>query len=154
MNTSLQYDVTDIQISHNHDGTLHVALTVADRPAQQSSQARKSSPVSSGTQRQIQGKQSLKMANFGVDHALIEPLSKREYEVLAVLVRGASNQEIACALTITHNTVKRHVKTILAKLGVNNRTQAVAYALQRGLPEQKPTKAPSHHNSTRPVQAN
>jgi ATP/maltotriose-dependent transcriptional regulator MalT len=147
MNTSLQYDVTDIQISHNHDGTLHVALTIPDRPAQRSSQARKSSLTSSGTQRLIQGKQPLKIANFRGDDALVEPLSKREREVLTILVRGASNQEIACALTITHNTVKRHVKTILAKLGVSNRTQAVVCALQFGLLEQKPTKAPPRQRS-------
>jgi ATP/maltotriose-dependent transcriptional regulator MalT len=50
--------------------------------------------------------------------------------VLEVLARGASNQEIAKTLVIAPNTVKRHVQSILAKLGVRNRTQAVARAWQ------------------------
>jgi DNA-binding CsgD family transcriptional regulator len=58
----------------------------------------------------------------------IEPLTAREQEVLEVLAEGASNQEIAEALVIAPNTVKRHVQTILAKFGVRNRTQAVARA--------------------------
>jgi LuxR family maltose regulon positive regulatory protein len=59
---------------------------------------------------------------------LLDPLSVREQEVLALLARGASNQEIAEALVITLDTVKRHVSNILSKLGVSNRTQAVARA--------------------------
>ena len=57
-----------------------------------------------------------------------DPLSVREQEVLYLLARGASNQEIAEALVITRDTVKRHVSNILSKLGVSNRTQAVAQA--------------------------
>ncbi|MBO0782562.1 MAG: hypothetical protein J2P37_27420, partial [Ktedonobacteraceae bacterium] len=60
--------------------------------------------------------------------ALIDPLSTRELEVLALLVAGASNQQIADQLVISLNTAKRHVKHILAKLAVTNRTQAVARA--------------------------
>ena len=59
---------------------------------------------------------------------LLEPLSAREVEVLALLAAGASNQEIAARLVITPNTAKRHVKHILAKLAVINRTQAVMRA--------------------------
>lgn len=59
---------------------------------------------------------------------LPDPLSVREQEVLDLLARGASNQEIAEALVITLDTVKRHVSNILSKLGVSNRTQAVALA--------------------------
>ena len=62
---------------------------------------------------------------------LVEPLSERELEVLRLVAVGASNQEIAGALTIALNTVKRHVGNICGKLGATNRTQAVAYA--RGL---------------------
>jgi LuxR family maltose regulon positive regulatory protein len=61
-------------------------------------------------------------------HPLPDPLSIREREVLELLARGASNQEIAEALVITVDTVKRHVSNILSKLGVSNRTQAVAQA--------------------------
>ncbi len=59
---------------------------------------------------------------------LADPLSVREQEVLDLLARGASNQEIAEALVITLDTVKRHVSNILSKLGVSNRTQAAAQA--------------------------
>ena len=57
-----------------------------------------------------------------------DPLSVREQEVLDLLARGASNQDIAEVLVITLDTVKRHVSNILSKLGVSNRTQAVAQA--------------------------
>lgn len=63
---------------------------------------------------------------------LIEPLSKREMEVLAQLTRGLSNKEIAVELGISHQTVKNHVTSILKKLSVEDRTQAALYALRRG----------------------
>ena len=60
------------------------------------------------------------------------PLSDREMEVLACVVRGLSNKEIAALLGISHQTVKNHVTAILRKFGVEDRTQAVVYALKRG----------------------
>jgi two-component system, NarL family, response regulator len=60
-------------------------------------------------------------------------LSPREREVLSLMVHGKSNREIATALGITEATVKCHVSVILARLEVNDRTQAVVAALQRGL---------------------
>lgn len=60
--------------------------------------------------------------------AALVPLSSRELEVLRLLATGASNQEIAAHLVITLETVKRHVRHILAKLAVMNRTQAVVRA--------------------------
>jgi len=60
------------------------------------------------------------------------PLSDREMEVLACVVRGMSNKEIAGLLGISHQTVKNHVTAILRKFGVEDRTQAVVYALKRG----------------------
>jgi DNA-binding NarL/FixJ family response regulator len=60
-------------------------------------------------------------------------LSPREREVLSLMVHGKSNREIANALAITEATVKCHVSVILARLEVNDRTQAVVAALQRGL---------------------
>jgi len=60
------------------------------------------------------------------------PLSDREMEVLACVVRGMSNKEIAISLGISHQTVKNHVTAILRKFGVEDRTQAVVYALKRG----------------------
>lgn len=63
----------------------------------------------------------------------IEALTEREMEVLHLLVQGHSNKEIARALQIAEDTVKVHVKHILAKLGVQSRTQAVLYAIRLGL---------------------
>jgi DNA-binding NarL/FixJ family response regulator len=60
------------------------------------------------------------------------PLSDREMEVLNCVVRGMSNKEIANLLGISHQTVKNHVTSILRKFGVDDRTQAVIYALKRG----------------------
>jgi two-component system, NarL family, response regulator len=60
-------------------------------------------------------------------------LSSREQEVLRHLVDGMSNKEIANLLGITEATVKCHVSTILMRLNVSDRTQAVVTALQRGL---------------------
>lgn len=60
-------------------------------------------------------------------------LTARESEVLALLVAGCSNREIADELGITESTVKCHVGVILTRLNVQDRTQAVIIALQRGL---------------------
>ena len=60
-------------------------------------------------------------------------LSARELEVLRLLVGGRRNRAIAEALDITEGTVKLHVSSILGKLGVLDRTEAVSVALQRGL---------------------
>jgi two-component system nitrate/nitrite response regulator NarL len=62
-----------------------------------------------------------------------EKLSARESQVLALVVNGHSNQEIADKLGIAHNTVKNHLRNILSKLGVRNRAQAAAYAVSHGL---------------------
>jgi LuxR family maltose regulon positive regulatory protein len=59
---------------------------------------------------------------------LVEPLSERELEVLALLATGRSNQQIAEELVVALDTVKKHVSRVLDKLGVANRTQAVARA--------------------------
>jgi LuxR family maltose regulon positive regulatory protein len=64
---------------------------------------------------------------------LVEALSAREQEVLALLAEGRPNQAIADELVITMDTVKRHVSHVLAKLAVDNRTQAVVRARQLGL---------------------
>jgi LuxR family maltose regulon positive regulatory protein len=60
--------------------------------------------------------------------SLIDPLSPREREVLQLVAEGLSNQQIADRLVISPHTAKRHVKHLLAKLTVTNRTQAVARA--------------------------
>jgi LuxR family maltose regulon positive regulatory protein len=60
--------------------------------------------------------------------SLVESLSERELEVLHLLSLGATNQEIASELVIALTTAKKHVSNIIGKLGVINRTQAVAKA--------------------------
>jgi two-component system, NarL family, response regulator len=60
-------------------------------------------------------------------------LSKRERDVLQLLPKGMSNQEIGAALQIAEGTVKSHINNILSKLNVADRTQAVIVALRRGL---------------------
>jgi LuxR family transcriptional regulator, maltose regulon positive regulatory protein len=64
---------------------------------------------------------------------MLDPLSERELEVLALLAAGRPNQAIADELVITLDTVERHVTHILDKLGAANRTQAVARARELGL---------------------
>ena len=60
------------------------------------------------------------------------PLSLREMDVLKRVVEGMSNKEIASVLGISQQTVKNHITSILRKFGVEDRTQAVVYALKRG----------------------
>ena len=68
-------------------------------------------------------------------HELHDDLTQRELEVLKLIAAGKSNQEIAGELFITLKTVKTHVSNILAKLEVNDRTQATIYAYQHKLLE-------------------
>jgi DNA-binding NarL/FixJ family response regulator len=62
-----------------------------------------------------------------------ESLTERELEILRLLVSGYSNREIARALVVVEGTVKNHVSSILAKMGVRDRTRAVLKAADRGL---------------------
>ncbi len=61
---------------------------------------------------------------------ILKALSQREREVLALLIQGWTNKQIAEALTITVNTVKKHVQSIFTKFNVDNRAAAVAKALK------------------------
>jgi DNA-binding NarL/FixJ family response regulator len=67
------------------------------------------------------------------EQPLVEPLSARELEVLALVAEGLSNREIGERLFITEGTVKNHVSNVLAKLGVRDRTQATLRAQELGL---------------------
>jgi len=68
-----------------------------------------------------------------VEAELYEALTPRELEVLEVLAEGLSNKAIASRLAITEHTVKFHVSSIFAKLGAENRTDAVRRGVRRGL---------------------
>jgi DNA-binding NarL/FixJ family response regulator len=70
-----------------------------------------------------------------VDHEaepLYIPLSSREVQVLDYIAKGNSNKEIARAMSISDQTVKNHITSIMRKLAVNDRTQAVVYAMRQG----------------------
>ena len=71
--------------------------------------------------------------NNGQDDDVARGLTEREIEVLHLLAQGASNPQIAAELFITVNTVKSHISHILTKLQLENRTQAAAYAVQKGI---------------------
>ena len=72
------------------------------------------------------------VAAVDTNFALFSPLSDREIEVLEKIASGSSNKEIAEHLGISTQTVKNHISSILRKLSLNDRTQAVIYALRRG----------------------
>ena len=69
------------------------------------------------------------------EHATDDVLSPREIDVLRLVARGNANKEIAAQLSLTEETVKSYLRNILAKLGANDRTHAVAIGLKRGIIE-------------------
>ncbi len=77
--------------------------------------------------------QLLEQLTMQVEQPLVEPLTPREQETLALLVEGLTNAQIAERLFVTTGTVKSHTSNIYSKLGVANRVQAIAQARQIGL---------------------
>jgi DNA-binding NarL/FixJ family response regulator len=67
------------------------------------------------------------------EHALEDTLTPREMDVLRLIAVGNANREIAAQFGLSEETVKSHVKNILAKLGANDRTHAVTIGLKRGI---------------------
>jgi LuxR family maltose regulon positive regulatory protein len=82
---------------------------------------------------EAEGVESISAASVPSAPSLVEPLTSREMEVLHLLGKGRSNHEIAEALVITLNTVKKYTGNIYGKLGVHSRTQAVVRAQELGL---------------------
>jgi DNA-binding NarL/FixJ family response regulator len=74
-----------------------------------------------------------KVASRLLEEMASDPLTPREREVLALIGRGMANKVIARELSLSEKTVKAHVSSILAKLGVADRTQAALYAVRAGL---------------------
>jgi NarL family two-component system response regulator LiaR len=66
-------------------------------------------------------------------HSVFETLTPRENEVLALMVKGLGNNEIAETLTISLSTIKSHVSSILAKLNVGSRTEAIVLVLEHNI---------------------
>ena len=66
-------------------------------------------------------------------HLTDDPLTPREIEVLTVVATGARNKDIAVTLGIAEDTVKMHIKSIISKLGAEDRTGAVTTAIKRGV---------------------
>ncbi len=79
------------------------------------------------------------VANRSIESPADNDLTEREVEVLNLVAQGASNPQIAQDLYISINTVKTHIRNILAKLGLENRTQAATYAVQNRLASQENT---------------
>lgn len=102
------------------------AYVLKDAPREQvvscilhAAQGKKSPPV------RVSAKRMNRMDGFA--------LSMRELEILRLMAVGKSNKHIGLAASVTEGTVKYHVKNILAKLSVSNRTEAVNVAIRRGL---------------------
>lgn len=72
------------------------------------------------------------MSVDGESVAIYSPLSPRELQVLELVAERQTNKEIASMLEISNQTVKNHISSILRKLAVNDRTQAVVYAVRQG----------------------
>lgn len=66
-------------------------------------------------------------------HVTDDALSPREPEVLRCVASGNSNRLVALQLCLTEGTIKAHMKSIMSKLGANDRTHAVTIALKRGM---------------------
>ncbi len=67
------------------------------------------------------------------EHVTDDALTPREIDVLRLIARGNANKIIAAELSLTEETVKSHIRSILSKLGANDRTHAVAIGLKRGI---------------------
>jgi len=80
-------------------------------------------------QKRVSSEVAAEIAEHSTDHAL----TPREVDVLRLVAKGNGNKEIAAQLSLTEETVKGHIRNILAKLEANDRTHAVAIGVKRGI---------------------
>ena len=80
-------------------------------------------------QKRVSSEVAAEIAEHSTDHAL----TPREVDVLRLVAKGNANKEIAAQLSLTEETVKSHIRNILAKLDANDRTHAVAIGVKRGI---------------------
>ncbi len=109
-------------------GLLHIIREVADGKFVFDAKVMNERELQGWIEEQIEGARR----SYSEPGSPFHPLSEREMEVLECVVEGLSNKEIASLLGISHQTVKNHVTSILRKFGVEDRTQAVVYALKHG----------------------
>ena len=111
------------------DGYLHKDLNASDFLEMLAGLERGEAAITrKTTTRLMSGFQSITQSTESDDQ-----LTKREIQMLRWMGEGFSNKAIAQQLFISENTVKYHIRNILQKLGVQNRTEAVAYAIREGL---------------------
>jgi ATP/maltotriose-dependent transcriptional regulator MalT len=123
------------EIVHTRPQLCQLSATVLmQEPTQYQEMVRAVFPQGGGSS---EGHQS-SSGRAGSELLLLDPLSEREQKVLSLVAQGDSNQEIATALVLSVETVKRHMGNILSKLQARNRTQAVAQARTLGLLADEP----------------
>jgi DNA-binding NarL/FixJ family response regulator len=93
----------------------------------------RSAASSQALARAIHTTQDARFSGLDPGGTLFEPLTDREREVLQQMALGRRNAEIADFLCVTEGTIKTHVHSILRKFGVEDRTQAVVFALRQGI---------------------
>jgi DNA-binding NarL/FixJ family response regulator len=112
-------------------GDVWLDSTIASKVLRQYSAP--ATPAAASVQAETATAASTTAGNVAANKSLPEPLSPRELEVLGLLVDGMSNQQIADKLIISLATAKTHVRNILNKLAVDDRTQAAVHAMRRGI---------------------
>jgi len=120
-----------------HAGDAWLDAAIAGQVLKQYSSSLSSPPVGqTAVNNQAENKDRFSTSTAAMDDKysnVVDPLSPRELEVLALIVEGLSNQEVSDRLFISLATTKTHVRNILNKLAVNDRTQAAVQAMRRGL---------------------
>jgi len=94
--------------------------------------------------------QDLSLAGVAME-ALAAPLTPKELEILTYVASGYMNKQIAYKLSISEQTIKNHMSSILRKLDANDRTQAVVLAMHYGWISPQPREVPQPREATEPT---